>query len=74
MGVLSATTVKPVKLIVPPLEEQKVIGNAVHSIDSVISTKLDELRSVQKLKKSLMQDLLTGKVRVNTDQRESVVA
>ena len=71
MGVLSATTVKPVKLIVPPLEEQKVIGNAVHSIDSVISTKLDELRSVQKLKKSLMQD---GKVRVNTDQRESVVA
>lgn len=74
MGVLSATTVKPVKLIVPPLDEQKMIGNSVHAIDMAVSTKLEKLRSTQNLKKALMQDLLTGKVRVKVDQKESAVA
>lgn len=74
MGVLSATTVKPVKLIVPSLEEQKVIGNSVQSIDMAVSTKMERLRSAQNLKKALMQDLLTGKVRVKVDQKESAVA
>lgn len=71
MGVLSATTVKPVKLVIPPLEEQKLIGDSVSSIDNVIFDKQSNLNSLLHMKKALMQDLLTGKVRVQVDASEA---
>jgi type I restriction enzyme S subunit len=74
MGVLSATTVKPVRLVVPPLEEQSQIGLALDSINSSISTRKDKVASLESMKKALMQDLLTGKVRVNVDQKETAAA
>lgn len=74
MGVLSATTVKPVKLVIPPLEEQKLIGDSVSSIDNVIFDKQSNLNSLLHMKKALMQDLLTGKVRVQVDASEAAEA
>jgi type I restriction enzyme S subunit len=58
----------------PPLQEQKQISSILRSVDELIEKKGKRVSKDQSLKKALMQDLLTGKVRVNTDQREPVVA
>jgi type I restriction enzyme S subunit len=64
MGVLSATTIKPVKLIIPPLNVQLKISAMISSIDKNLQSKNIKLDSTKSIKKALMQDLLTGKVRV----------
>jgi type I restriction enzyme S subunit len=60
----------------PPLQEQVQISSVLRSVDDLIGEKEKEISKNELLKKALMQDLLTGKVRVNvtTDQTESVVA
>jgi type I restriction enzyme S subunit len=58
----------------PPLQEQIHISSILQSVDKLIEEKRKRVSIGQAQKKALMQDLLTGKVRVNTDQRESVVA
>ena len=55
----------PVKI--PPLPEQKKIASILSSIDKNIEEKQHKLNKTQSLKKSLMQDLLTGKVRVQVN-------
>jgi type I restriction enzyme, S subunit len=67
MGVLSATTIKPVILPVPPFSEQKRIAFSLTSLESNIGKKIIKLEKAKALKKSLMQDLLTGKVRVKPE-------
>jgi len=52
---------------VPPLPEQQKIASILTSIDDSIQQEQRELQQTQNLKKSLMQDLLTGKVRVKVD-------
>jgi len=49
----------------PHLKEQILIAKIIDSIDTNIQTKQQKLQQTQNLKKSLMQDLLTGKVRVS---------
>ena len=51
----------------PPLEEQQKIASILSSIDTNIQTKQQKLQQTQNLKKSLMQDLLTGRVRVKVN-------
>lgn len=51
----------------PPPEEQMKICKILTQLDKTISQKTEELRLTQSLKKSLMQDLLTGKVRVKVN-------
>ncbi|MGO1503320.1 MAG: restriction endonuclease subunit S, partial [Marinobacter sp.] len=78
----TGTTVRhtsPTKILeppipVPPIEEQEKIMNIFQTLNDRLTMIESTLASNQKLKKALMQDLLTGKVRVKTDQRESVVA
>ncbi|MDA8604262.1 restriction endonuclease subunit S [Alphaproteobacteria bacterium] len=53
-----------IKIRLPTLDEQKEIGARLSSLNSAISAKHQKLSQTQSLKKSLMQDLLTGKVRV----------
>jgi type I restriction enzyme, S subunit len=48
----------------PSLPEQQKIASILSSIDNHIEHKRHNLQQTQSLKKSLMQDLLTGKVRV----------
>jgi type I restriction enzyme, S subunit len=55
---------KQLKLVTPPLPEQQKIASILSSMDSYIEEKQRKLEQTQSLKKSLMQDLLTGKVRV----------
>ena len=51
----------------PPLSEQEKIASILISMGEAIEEKLKESRKLQSLKKSLMQDLLTGKVRVTVN-------
>ena len=51
----------------PPLHEQIAIANIIETIASQIRKKNQKLSQTQSLKKSLMQDLLTGKVRVQVN-------
>ena len=52
---------------VPTLEEQKKIALTIDTIDAKIKNHSQKLSQTQSLKKSLMQDLLTGKVRVRVN-------
>ena len=51
-------------ILLPTLEEQNLIMNSLDAIDENIINHHHKLETFQSLKKSLMQDLLTGKVRV----------
>ena len=55
---------KELKVLVPALEEQSEILGVINSISSQLKIVKQKLAQTQSLKKSLMQDLLTGKVRV----------
>ena len=64
---LSLGTVKKFKVPLPTLPEQKKIVSILSPIDKNIEEKQYKLHKIQSLKKSLMQDLLTGKVRVKVN-------
>ena len=64
---LPGSDVMNVRLSLPSLNEQSEIVSALTSIDTNISNNLEKLVQTQSLKKSLMQDLLTGKVRVQVN-------
>jgi len=49
----------------PSLDEQKQIASILSKVDEQIQDNKKELKHLQELKKGLMQDLLTGKVRVS---------
>ncbi len=51
---------------VPPEEERNKIVSSVISIDDSLLVKQNKLSHTKSLKKALMNDLLTGKVRVST--------
>jgi type I restriction enzyme S subunit len=48
----------------PSLEEQLAIVERIRSIDDLINYSLSQLNSLSQIKQGLMQDLLTGRVRV----------
>ena len=64
---LNTSDLKKFAVPVPPLEEQENIISIVDSIQNQIDDKFSKLSQTQSLKKSLMQDLLTGKVRVTVN-------
>jgi type I restriction enzyme S subunit len=71
---LSLASIRSLSIPLPPDDEQKQIADILVSIDDQIEVKNRKLKAVSNAKKALMQDLLTGKVRVNIDQKESAVA
>ncbi len=56
-----------IPLICPPLPEQRKIAAILSSVDDSIQSHKVELERLQRLKKGLMQKLLTGKIRVKVD-------
>jgi len=54
-------------LPLPPISEQQEIVSIIDTVDQKIEQERKTKESLQDLKRGLMQDLLTGKVRVNTD-------
>ena len=51
--------------VFPPLSEQKRIAEILSQIDQAIEKEEKYKQKLERLKKGLMEDLLTGKVRVN---------
>jgi type I restriction enzyme S subunit len=71
---LNTSILSDLPVMLPPKAEQKIIAKTVESLDQrtiSLSLKYEKLQSI---KKALMQDLLTGKVRVSTEQSNSSVA
>ena len=64
---LDTKSVKSLLISLPPLREQKKIASILFSMDEIIEKKKHKIFQTQSLKKSLMQDLLTGKVRVKVN-------
>jgi len=56
-----------IKIPLPEKEEQEKIANSLHSLDKKIEENRKYKEQLQRLKKGLMQDLLTGSVRTNED-------
>jgi type I restriction enzyme S subunit len=53
----------------PPIDEQAKIVKSLGSVDTSILIKEKKLAKINHSKKALMQDLLTGKVRVKVDSK-----
>jgi type I restriction enzyme S subunit len=64
---LPGSDVMHIALALPPLEEQKKITTVLRQLDIEINIKQKKLVAIKNTKKALMQDLLTGKVRVKLD-------
>ena len=60
-------TFKKLQILLPPIDEQIRISGIADKIDDDISVKRQKLAAIKNIKKALMQDLLTGKVRVTVD-------
>ncbi len=49
----------------PPIQEQKLISAQMESVEKLIAAEVAKLRPLRRVKAGLLQDLLTGKVRVS---------
>lgn len=61
---ISKSCLARVLIPIPTKEEQEQIKNKLDSVNSMILHQKDEITTMERLKKSLMQNLLTGRVRV----------
>lgn len=65
---LSLGDFRKFKFIIPKSkDEQILIAEKLNEVVSTIQSKQDKIKKLQRLKKSLMQNLLTGKVRLPND-------
>jgi type I restriction enzyme S subunit len=64
---MNKTNCEAVLIPVPPLKEQKRIADTLLTVYAKLGGFDSKLACMNSLKKALMQDLLTGKVRVKTD-------
>jgi type I restriction enzyme S subunit len=64
-GNLNSKIVSDFRIPLPPLSEQKRIAEILSQIDQAIEKEEKYKQKLERLKKGLMEDLLTGKVRVN---------
>jgi len=71
---ISQEILKSVPCAIPPLAEQNVISNAIAALERELNLKREILQHKKSLKKALMQDLLTGKVRVKLTSKESAAS
>ncbi|MBL1456657.1 MAG: restriction endonuclease subunit S [Methylophaga sp.] len=67
---VSITTLKKMLIALPPMSEQNAIGDFLTSLDRKLESATKKSNSYKLLKRALMQDLLTGKVRVNVENHQ----
>ncbi|MCG8748587.1 restriction endonuclease subunit S [Tenacibaculum finnmarkense] len=61
---INLETLKPYKIPLPPIKEQEKIASILNSVDEKLGVLSEKKSYYQNLKKGLMQQLLTGLVRV----------
>lgn len=64
---LSLKVLRNLDIPIPSLEEQKKIASILSSVDAKIKKEEEYKAKLERLKKGLMQKLLTGEIRVNTE-------
>ncbi|QLH79823.1 restriction endonuclease subunit S [Halosimplex rubrum] len=67
MDGLNTGLINELRIPVPSTEEQREIVDILSTIDQRVSIEKERKIELKQLKRGLMQDLLTGKVRVDTD-------
>nr|WP_289038041.1 restriction endonuclease subunit S [uncultured Allobacillus sp.] len=65
-------TLRSLKIATPPLDEQIKISRIFDNIEDSLRNDREKLNTLNALKQGLMQQLLTGKVRVPLDEKEGV--
>lgn len=69
------THIKKVRLIYPEnITEQELISTKLESFDIDIAEKQTKIQTLQRLKKTLMQNLLTGKVRLDVEAINKIIS
>ena len=71
---INAENIKSLKFPFAPFPEQEKIASIISSVDDKIEVLRDKTTLQQELKKGLMQQLLTGKIRVNALLNKPVTA
>lgn len=71
---VTLASLRNIQIALPKTGEQERIADIMDGIEQRIQSHQDKLEGIEALKKGLMQDLLTGKVRVNVDNKENAVA
>jgi len=71
---LTLPALRRIKMLVPPRSEQNRIAEGIDSCDRRILFESRNQEKLQALKTGLMQDLLTGKVRVKVDETEEAAS
>lgn len=66
-NVLNTKTIADLKIAVPPLEEQIKISKVLNEVDLITAQYIHQKLDYTQLKDGLMQQLLTGKIRVKVD-------
>ncbi len=74
MEAISSTVLRKIIFPVPPSSEQHIIHERYQNMQKTLRAESSQLEKRRALKTGLMQDLLTGKVRVNVDEVEEVLA
>lgn len=67
MSGLNIGIVESLTVPIPPIDEQQKLVDILSTTSKSIEVERSRLQSLKELKRGLMQDLLTGKVRVNPD-------
>ena len=60
---LNTSILADLPVVIPPINEQRIIADAMRSLDNALLAKQAKIMHLTHIKKSLIQDLLTGKVR-----------
>ena len=70
MNGLNTGIVKQLLINTPPINEQTRIASILSGVDAYIQKNQEYKKKLERLKKGLMQKLLTGKIRVSVDTNE----
>jgi len=62
---LSKSALKDIQITLPGLKEQKAISKVLLDMDNEIETIKRRLEKTKQIKQGMMQELLTGKIRLN---------
>jgi len=65
-GAISSNELKALKIPLPPLPEQRRIASMLSQVDEVIEKEQKYKEKLERIKRGLMKDLLTGRIRVNS--------
>jgi type I restriction enzyme S subunit len=71
---ISQPLIRSARIMLPPVEEQERITDRIEAIQDNIAAQRRTQEKLMIEKTGLMQDLLTGKVRVKVDEAEEVAA